>query len=464
MDLLPQQIIIRPYKVTYMCMDCLRKDRVIKINIVYCTTNMIRNLIIGSFIFRFVGVSYLKPWRGLRITDEDNTMIFLTKDQAETLAGSYPPYLWIRGPAGSGKTYLLVEKAVTLAQDVLKDQSKKNEKILVLCNNDDLCEALERTIKGSLLPESTDVSSFLHFTTFTELVKEHLDCYYMGHETDMAEMVNYALKILKAKDDVYMYDHILVDEGEDMYGENWPVFLQRIHKSFQSPQEEIPGSLWVIYGENQTLRLADEIPRSHLKYLSEAARLKTVLRNTKSVFQQSTKYFRPLMHYDSPIELGRDVPTGDPIEWDDSLGDTFVQGAKLVVKWINKLQDQKVHLKDICILVWDEKVQTTLRKEIDRIGGNSQTGDDLIKRSLNCAVVETVSRFKGFESKVVILFNPAFIGIEAFFTHKMLYIAVSRCSCFLVVISTKEGCNSLKSDVGLELDTSKESEKFHILR
>ena len=431
------------------------------------TTNMIRNLIIGSFIFRFVGMSYLKPWRGLRLTDEDNTMIFLTKEQAKILAGSYPPDLWIRGPAGSGKTYLLVEKAVTLAQDILNDQRKKNEKILVLCNNDDLCKALERTIKGYLqVPESTDVSSFLHCKTFDELVKQHLDCHYMCHETDMAEMVNYVLEILKAKDDVYIYDHILVDEGEDMFGENWPVFLQRIHRSFQSAQEEIPagpGFLWVIYGENQALCLTEEIPRSHFKYLSKAARLKTVLRNTKYVFQQSTKYFRPLMRYDSPIELGHEV-TGDPIEWDDSLGDTMAQGAKLVVNWIDQLQREKVHLKDICILVWDEIVQRLLREEIDRIGGNSQTGDDLIKRSLNCAVVETVSRFKGLESKVVILFNPAFIGIEAFFTQEMLYIAVSRCSCFLVVISTKEGCNALKSDVGLELDTSKQIERFHILR
>ena len=114
--------------------------------------------------------------------------------------------------------------------------------------------------------------------------------------------------------------------------------------------------------------------------------------------------------------------------------------------------------------MWNETVKGQLRDEIDSIGRNSQTGDDLIERSLNYAVVETVSRFKGLESKVVILFNPAFIGSEASFTQEMLYIAVSRCSCFLVVISTEEGCNALKSDAGLELDTSKQIERFHILR
>lgn len=57
--------------------------------------------------------------------------------------------------------------------------------------------------------------------------------------------------------------------------------------------------------------------------------------------------------------------------------------------------------------MWDERVQRELRDEIDRIGGRSQTGDDLIKMSRNSAVVETISHFKGLESKVVILFDPA---------------------------------------------------------
>ena len=97
----------------------------------------------------------------------------------------------------------------------------------------------------------------------------------------------------------------------------------------------------------------------------------------------------------------------------------------------------------------NQEKQRLLRNEIERIGGNSQTADDLLENFRNCAVVESIQRFKGLESKVVILFNPPFQGDSQFCTKELLYAAVSRCSCFLVVISTKEGCIALKSDVGI---------------
>ena len=151
-------------------MDCIRKGRRIEINKVYYT-NMIKNLNIGSFIFRFVGMSHLKPWRGLCINDDDDKMIFLTKEQMKILADSFSPVLWIRGPAGSGKTYLLIAKARTLAEDILNDQSKKNEQILVLYFNSVLRKALERVIMRSFkVPEAKKVSSFLHCKSFTKLV------------------------------------------------------------------------------------------------------------------------------------------------------------------------------------------------------------------------------------------------------------------------------------------------------
>ena len=131
------------------------------------------------------------------------------------------------------------------------------------------------------------------------------------------------------------------------------------------------------------------------------------------------------------------------------LKEEIRQGARLVVNWIEKLEKEKVHPKDICVLVQNQEKQRLLRDEIERIGWNSQTADDLLENSRNCAVVESIQRFNGLESKVVILFNPPFQGYSQFCTKELLYAAVSRCSCFLVVISSKEGCIALKSDVGI---------------
>ena len=451
---------------------------------------MIKNLIIGSFILRFVGMSYLKPWRGLCINDDDNTMIFQTQQQMKFLAGYSPRELWIRGTAGSGKTYLLIEKALTLAQGILSDPTKTNEKILVLCCNPILRKALEKTINGYLqVPEARDVGSFLHCKTFTELVMELASWSSPPRgNLDKEISVNWALEKLKEKDDVFMYDHILVDEGQDLYGTKWPTLLKHIHKGSRGfAQEARPGFFWVMYDVNQHLYLGKKSPRSHFDCIQNNAELNVVFRNTDNIFKQSKKYFKSLMSNGSPITLGHEV-TGLPIEWDDSLASCNVipegtrlvsrleketpqgarlvvsveeklqgprlkeeiqQGARLVVNWIEKLEKEKVHPKDICVLVQNQEKQRLLRDEIERIGWNSQTADDLLENSRNCAVVESIQRFKGLESKVVILFNPPFQGYSQFCTKELLYAAVSRCSCFLVVISSKEGCIALKSDVGI---------------
>ena len=114
------------------------------------------------------------------INYDDKTMVFLTKQQMKILEGSFPPDLWIRGPAGSGKTYLLIEKAVTLAKGILSDPTKANGKILVLCFNSVLCKSILQGYKRKL-PEGTNVRSFLHCVTFTKLVMECWLAYHGPH-------------------------------------------------------------------------------------------------------------------------------------------------------------------------------------------------------------------------------------------------------------------------------------------
>ena len=400
-------------------------------------------------------MSCLKPL-GFRLNDDDRTMIFQTQQQMKILAGNYSPVLWIRGPAGSGKTHLLIEKAVTLAEDVVFDHSKANEKILVLCFNSVLCKALKKTIEGYLhIPEGTDVSSFVHFKTFTKLVMElaHLSEPPNNHERD--ESVKVALENVKATNGRYMYDHILVDEAQDLYGKEWPKLLKHMHRNLQFAKEGIlakPGFFWVMYDMNQYLYFKKEQASSQFsKYLFNSAGLNQVFRNTDCVFRQSQKYYKSSMKNDSPITLGHAV-SGVPITWDESLAKRSgeeKEGAKKVIQWIAKLQKQKVHLKDISILVENEEKKKILQHEMECFGEKTQTGDELVEKSCNCVVLETSRRFKGLESKVVILYNPPFQDDPSICTKELLYTAVSRCSCCLVVISTQEGCKALKSDVGV---------------
>ena len=410
-------------------------------------------------------MSCLKPL-GFRLNDDDGTMIFQTQQQMKILAGNYSPVLWIRGPAGSGKTHLLIEKAVTLAEDILGfDHSKANEKILVLCFNSVLCKALKKTIEGYLhIPEGTDVSSFLHFKTFTKLVMELAHLSELPNNQEREESVKLALENVKATNEnvkatngkyMYMYDHILVDEAQDLYGKEWPKLLKHMHRNLHFAKEGIlakPGFFWVMYDMNQYLYFKKELASSHFsKYLFNSAGLNQVFRNTDCIFRQSQKYYKSTMKNDSPVSLGHAV-SGVPIEWDDSLAKRSgeeKEGAKKVIQWIAKLRKQKVHLKDISILVENEEKRKILQHEMECIGEKTQTGDDLVETSGDCVVLETTRRFKGLESKVVILYNPPFQDDPSICTKELLYTAVSRCSCFLVVISTQQGCKALKSDFGV---------------
>ena len=400
-------------------------------------------------------MSCLKPL-GLRLNDDDGTMIFQTQQQMKILARNYSPVLWIRGPAGSGKTHLLIEKVVTLAEDILFDHSKTNEKILVLCFNSVLCKALKKIIQGYLpILEGKDVSSFLHVKTFAKLVMELAHLSEPPKHKEKEESVQRALENVKAANGKYMYDHIFVDEAQDLYGKEWPKLLKHMHRNLQFANEGIlakPGFFWVMYDMNQYLYFEKERANSHFaKYLFNSAGLNRVFRNTECVFRQSKKYYKSSMHNDSPITLGHTV-SGVAIAWDHSLARRSgeeKEGAKSVIQWMTKLRKQNVHPKDICILVENEHKKQMLRHEMECIGERAQTADDFVEKSQDCVVLETSRRFKGLESKVVILYNPPFQDDPSICTKELLYTAVSRCSCFLVVISTQEGCKALKSDVGV---------------
>ena len=388
------------------------------------------------------------------INYDDEIMVFLTKKQMKVLEGFCSPEQWIRGPAGSGKTYLLIEKAVTLAKGILFDPTKANEKILVLCFNSVLRKAILKAIKR-MLPEGTNVGSFLDCVTFTKLIVDLAGLSRAPNSyEDKERSVNWALEKRKSTGGA-MFDHILVDEGQDLYGEMWPELLRHMHKNRYLSEEDFlakAGTFWVMFDMNQYLYFAKKQAYSLFQYLRSSLLLNKVFRNTRNVFEQSKKYFSD----NSPITLGHAV-CGLPIRWDASLVSRDVDdqsGAHFIVQWIGKLQNH-VNPKDICILVETQGKQTTLSRVIESIGVKSQTGDDLVEKSFNYVVVESIRRFKGMESKVVILYNPPYKADQfSNCTKELLYTAVSRCSCLLVVITTKEGWQNLQSNVGIKAEVN----------
>ena len=202
----------------------------------------------------------------------EKTLMFKTVEQVELLVGHYPPKLWIRGPAGSGKTMLLLEKAKSLASSIL--EHKKNENILIVCFNAVLFKKLQSVLETQLVksPDKSVRRTFLDVKTFSKLILDVTGSRQIplsNNEKEAAVSSAFEQLSTQTSDFRGKYDHILVDEGQDLFGSEWPDLLELMHKSSVTPNvnEEAEledlmkptGFFWVMYDTNQYLYFSKEL-------------------------------------------------------------------------------------------------------------------------------------------------------------------------------------------------------------
>ena len=376
------------------------------------------------------------------------------------------PDRWIVGPAGSGKTCLLMEKVILLAKDIISDDL--DQKILVVCYNKPLSLKISQTIEHALKvvysiqvqDQSEEPCPVVDVKTFDKILRDINGSFNI--KEDREQRVAMALEKLQRDSSSalrHSYHHIFVDEGQDLYHAQWPSLLKMMLKSSSGhgtveDDDLKPRYFWVFYDSNQHLHLSKEttLPIDSIE-LRNSHRLHEILRNTEKVFSQVNKYFEPLLKTSFRVgvyhrEVGLEI-TWDP---DDSLeSEETTSGThrgQSIVKHVEYLKRNDVQNRDICVLVKDEGTRNKLIPNLQGVGIACQNAEELYtKVNNNKVVVESIRRFKGLESKVVILYDPPY-GAERK-TRKLLYTAISRCLCYLVVISTRQGCESLQSEAGL---------------
>lgn len=415
-------------------------------------------------VTRFVGLVLISRCFASRqsIDDSFNALKINTKEQLKVHLDSSPDR-WVVGPAGSGKTSLLIEKVIQLATDITSDGL--DQKILVVCYNKPLSLKINQTIEHALRVKydmqkqdrGEEPCSVVDVKTFDKILKDINGSF---RKEDGEQGVAMALEKLQRDTSSafkHSYDHVFVDEGQDLYHAQWPSLLKMMHKSSSGhavveDDDFNPRYFWVFYDSNQHLHLSKEKTLPVRDELKNSHRLHRILRNTEKVFLQVNKYFKPLLKTSHTVGVyHREV--GLEIQWDpdDSLeseetGDT--NRVQSVVKHVEYLKRNDVEDKDICVLVKDIGTRAKLVPYLEGAGIGCQNAEELYtKGNNNKVVVESIRRFKGLESKVVILYDPPY-GVETK-TRELLYTAISRCLCYLVVISTKQGCESLQSKAGL---------------
>ena len=400
---------------------------------------------------------------GKVIADTNDVLELRTKEQLSVSLNSVPEQ-WITGPAGSGKTWLLMEKVVMLAQKALIQKTR--EKILVVCYNRPLSKMFEKKFEDRLLNhlESGELEDVVEVKTFERLLSDIIGSRTGNSDQEKEKHVAQALEVVE-QGSVFTqrYDHVFVDECQDLCGDRWPTLFRRLQKDDDDDDDDDgdddddddddqPKHIWFLYDTNQYVGLSEEQYKHHKKSIRKGATLTKVYRSTGNIFDQSKKYFRANNSNAEPIRLAHDV-RGPEITWDNSLVGKVVDVA-CIVKHIKKLRRDKVDAKDICILTKDVHIRDDISSKLKKMRIETQNAEDLFGRnsSVNKVVVESIRRFKGLESKVVVLYNPQFFQESDWPVKKvkeLLYTAMSRCFCYLIVITTKPGCNALKSEEGI---------------
>lgn len=370
-----------------------------------------------------------------------------TDQQLRVLLNS-PAEHWITGPAGTGKTWLLIEKVKKLS--VRQDGSE--EKILVVCFNRPLSKMLGQEFEN--FRHNVEVKTF-----------DKLCCDITGTGLDphqgMKQRINDAVKVSKEK--APKYDHIFVDECQDLIGDEWPVLFKELWKG----NEGVPGTTaanglrykWFFCDVNQFVGWLGKNSQTLNEALLKGTNLVQVLRNTGNIFNLSRKYLTPAIPYTDEIILGH-KEWGLNITWIDSLPSRQVPeiiGAQSVADCVNYLRQKNVLEEDVCVLVETIRIRDCLGAALEKLDVDNQNAEEKFEgNNKNKVILESIRRFKGLESKVVILYNPEFASKYNNPTKELLYTAVSRCFCCLVVITTKEGLSALQSEDGVSVEDDEE--------
>lgn len=322
----------------------------------------------------------------------------------------------IEGGAGTGKTVLALEQAISLSSQRLK--------VLLLCYNQKLGNALKF--------KSQDIVG-LHSMSFHEFCSWRVR---QVKQNTGRDLINES-RHLYPQDDLYnvlmpnalinsydiapiKYDVIIVDEGQDFKSEFWFAI-----EMLRDQQED--AKLYIFQDCNQAIYTdSTELPIS-----CEPLFLFDNCRNTKFIHDAAYRYY-------IGSEIDAPALTGEAIEFIDK--NSLEQQAAAIDKMTSKLVNlEYINPKDIAVIVIGS---FPLAERLLLNTKNSHLWAFKEFLPSKKVLVETAKRFKGLESKLILLWVVDQEEVD----EKLLYVSISRARLRLWVISNKTIIDSLNCE------------------
>jgi len=372
----------------------------------------------------------------VKIKNTEKEILELTKNQYRALDRmAVNPRVFFRGPAGTGKTLLVLEQARRI--------SAQNKKVLILCFNSLLGEKLENVIKGienyNLIHARTIHSFFYEFIKKGNLFENFAKEIERKNPNDVYNKIYPKYFIKSFEPDKYSkYDCLIVDEGQDILRENFFLPLDFI---LEGGLEH--GQWYIFYDSNNQGDL----------YRNFDANLVNKLRN----FGGADYYLDINCRNSKPIAIQTAVVSGF------DMAETTIQcDTKVVYLWYKNLSNQKKQITDLITKLIDGQGVGAEDITILYPGGSEKIKELLLEMNLNVDIVEltakninspkentiyicSIQTYKGLENKTIII--AGIDQLKGKWIDTLNYIGMSRARELLYVFIDEIMHNSFENKV-----------------
>ena len=317
----------------------------------------------------------------------------------------------ILGGAGSGKTVLAIEKALRCA-----DEGKRT---LLTCYNDLLEQKLRESVKGSAVVVLNFHNLCHHLIKEARLPSPRESKGQEFYDTHLPEAALQAV----IQNEGYRFDAIIIDEYQDLK-QDWLALMELL----LTPS---PSSILYAFGDEHQSIQKGEFHRHEGYFLGF---LSQNFRNTQQIFALIERtYLSP-----KAIPMSSIGPEGEQVKLIETKLDkpSLRQALSQVLQRLTA--EEKVASSEIVILT-GKSTRDPKRRSVLAYG--EKIGNFTLKEKQEGAstiLFDSVRRFKGMESKVVIL-----IELEEA-TAEEHYVGMSRAMSYLVVLGTRELVESLQ--------------------
>lgn len=307
----------------------------------------------------------------------------------------------IAGCAGSGKTFLAVEKARSLSEDEGLD-------VLFTCYNRALADHVGDTLGYRQL---FDVFSF-HQLCFRIARRAGEPVSYRGYRSPEYYDVELPNALLEGIEKLgSQYDAIIVDEGQDFRAGWWEALPWLLHH---------PGSgiLYAFYDSNQQVYPdRGQIPIETTPFL-----ISENCRNTRRVFKVVEEFYAGT---DQPTVLG---PEGTPVKVIEYAGE---RGSRTQLRKLLHylLTENRFEPREVAILTARGTNSSVI---LGRRFGNYQLTDQLPLK-IGEVFATTIRRFKGLDRPAIVLCEvDGTLTQEE--TEALMYVGTSRAKAYLAIL------------------------------